>query len=83
MPNQVRHHSSRASGCRGIVVAAMILDKWRGAGMPSGDVGKPAIYRRRMSLSLLQNGNVCSSGLCSFPRLVKKLIANRKAMLYP
>ncbi len=38
------------SYCRGIVIAVMILDKWRGAGIPYREVRKPAIYRRRMSL---------------------------------
>ena len=40
------------SYCRGIMiaVAVIVLGKWHGAGMPNGDVGKPAIYRGRMSL---------------------------------
>ncbi len=29
--NQVPHHSSRVSYCRGIVIAVIVLDKWRGA----------------------------------------------------
>ncbi|MBE9169638.1 hypothetical protein IQ238_19615 [Pleurocapsales cyanobacterium LEGE 06147] len=30
--NLVPHHSSRASYCRGYVIAVMYLDKWRSAG---------------------------------------------------